>query len=111
MRAYYVYKRSKGVWAPESCRQSLAAAKHFYRGVMGLEYASLDLIKARDRETLPSRFHRIRYRGFLHARGKPKLQWLQLLLDARIPKPEEPSAPTHGGYLCPRCGNTSARRA
>ena len=51
----------------------------------------------------PTGFHRIRYRGFLHARGKPSLQWLQTLLDARLPKrkaPEQPSTP----YLCPRCG-------
>ena len=53
LRAYYVYKRSKGGWAPKSCRQSLAAAKHFYRAMLGKKYASLDLIKARDRETLP----------------------------------------------------------
>lgn len=53
LREYYVYKRSKGGWAPKSCRQSLAAAKHFYRSMLGKKYASLDLIKARDRETLP----------------------------------------------------------
>lgn len=74
------------------------------RTMSGVEFIRRFLLHA-----LPSRFHRIRYRGFLHARGKPKLQWLQLLLDARIPKPEEPSAPTHGGYLCPRCGNTMQR--
>jgi hypothetical protein len=54
LREFYVYKRSKGGWAPKSCRQSLAAAKHFYRGMLGHEYASLDAIKARDRETLPT---------------------------------------------------------
>ena len=54
LREFYVYKRSKGGWAPKSCRQSLAAAKHFYRGMLGREYASLDAIKARDRETLPT---------------------------------------------------------
>lgn len=54
LREFYVYKRSKGGWAPKSCRQSLAAAKHFYRGMLGKEYASLDAIKARDRETLPT---------------------------------------------------------
>ena len=53
LRAYYVYVRSQKGWAPKSCRQSLAAAKHFYRVMLGREYASLDLIKARNRETLP----------------------------------------------------------
>lgn len=53
---------------------------------------------------LPPRFHRVRYRGFLHARGKPALQWLQLLLDARL-RPQAantPSAPAEP--ICPRCG-------
>jgi site-specific recombinase XerD len=54
LREYYVHKRTKGGWAPKSCRQSLAAVKHFYRGMLGLEYGSLDAIKARDRETLPT---------------------------------------------------------
>ena len=53
LRAYYVHVRCQKDWAPKSCRQSLAAAKHFYRVMLGREYASLDLIKARDRETLP----------------------------------------------------------
>ena len=54
LRQYYVHQRTEGGWAPKSCRQSLAAAKHFYRGMLGLEFAVLDLIKARDRETLPT---------------------------------------------------------
>ena len=58
---------------------------------------------------LPSRFHRVRYYGFLHARGKPRLQWLQLILDARIPTAEELSKPAHAGYLCPRCGKVMQR--
>ena len=53
LRAYYVYVRCEKGWAPKSCRQSLAAAKHFYRAMLGRDYASLDLIRARDRETLP----------------------------------------------------------
>ena len=53
LRAYYVYVRCQKGWAPKSCRQSLAAAKHFYRAMLGRHYASLDLIKARDRQTLP----------------------------------------------------------
>jgi len=55
---------------------------------------------------LPERFHRIRYRGFLHARGKARLQWLQLLLDARL-NPRTKSGPTaEREHLCPRCGRT-----
>ena len=53
LRAYYVHVRCEKGWAPKSCRQSLAAAKHFYRAMLGRDYASLDLIRARDRETLP----------------------------------------------------------
>lgn len=54
---------------------------------------------------LPARFHRIRYRGFLHARAKETLDWLRLLLIASFghPKPSnakaESTPPT-----CPRCG-------
>ena len=50
---YYVHVRCQKEWAPKSSRQSLAAAKHFYRNMLGREYASLDQIKAKDRETLP----------------------------------------------------------
>jgi len=74
------------------------------RTIAGVEFIRRYLLHA-----LPSRFHRIRYRGFLHARGKPKLQWLQVLLGARIPKPEETTKPAHAGYLCPRCGTPMLR--
>ena len=53
LRAYYVHVRCEKGWAPKSCRQSLAAAKHFYRAMLGQEFPSLDQIKARDRQTLP----------------------------------------------------------
>ena len=58
---------------------------------------------------LPPRFHRIRYRGFLHARGKPTLDWLRLILDARLQPPEEvlPTAPHQP--TCPRCGKAMHR--
>jgi hypothetical protein len=58
---------------------------------------------------LPARFHRIRYRGFLHARGKPKLQWLQVLLGARLLNANDVPKPAHPGYLCPRCGTPMQR--
>ena len=54
LRGFFVYLRRDRKWAPKSCRQFLAAAKHFYRGMLGREFASLDQIKARDRETLPT---------------------------------------------------------
>lgn len=69
----------------------------------GVEFVRRLLLHA-----LPSGFHRIRYRGFLHARGKPALQWLQTLLDARLAKRktlEQSSIP----YLCPRCGTPMKR--
>ena len=53
LRSYFVYVRSVRKWAAKSCRQHLAAAKHFYRGMLGQDFESLDQIKARDRETLP----------------------------------------------------------
>lgn len=53
LRSYFVYVRSKLNWAPKSCRQHLAGSKHFYRGLLGRGFESLDQIKARDRETLP----------------------------------------------------------
>ncbi len=71
--------------------------------IPGVEFIRRFLLHA-----LPAGFHRIRYRGFLHARGKPSLQWLQTLLDARLPKPEA-SEPACTPYLCPRCG-TPLRR-
>lgn len=70
----------------------------------GVEFIRRFLLHA-----LPSRFHRIRYRGFLHARGKPRLQWLQVLLSAHIPKADEITKPAHAGYLCPRCGTPMVR--
>ena len=53
LRAYYVHVQCQKEWAPKSSRQSLAAAKHFYRNMLGHELPLLDQIKARDRETLP----------------------------------------------------------
>ena len=75
------------------------ASTYEQRVMNGVEFVRRYLLHA-----LPSRFHRIRYRGFLHARGKPKLQWLQVLLGARILKPSDQPEPAHAGYLCPRCG-------
>lgn len=54
VRSYFVHVRSVLNWAPKSCRQHLAALKHFFRGMLGLGFESLDQIKARDRETLPT---------------------------------------------------------
>nr|WP_281388076.1 transposase [Puniceicoccus vermicola] len=71
------------------------------RSLDGVEFVRRFLLHA-----LPERFHRIRYRGFLHARGKARLQWLQLLLEARLqptPKPKSEPIPERE-ILCPRCG-------
>lgn len=54
LRGYFIHVRRELHWAPKSCRQFLAAAKHFYRGMLGMGMESLDQIKARDRETLPT---------------------------------------------------------
>ena len=54
LRGYFVHLRRERGWAPKSCRQFLAAAKHFYRDMLGETFASLDQIKAKDRETLPT---------------------------------------------------------
>lgn len=57
---------------------------------------------------LPPGFHRVRYRGFLHPRGRPNLHWLQVLLAAKIRKPSSfyDSCQT---MTCPRCGAESYR--
>lgn len=69
------------------------------RRIKGVEFIRRFLLHA-----LPAHFHRIRYRGFLHARGKTALQWLQLLLETRLrPTPETPPCPEHT-HRCPRCG-------
>ena len=65
----------------------------------GVEFIRRYLLHA-----LPKGFHRIRYRGFLHARGKSKLEWLQLLLDARLIKKNAPPKPVDCVYVCRRCG-------
>lgn len=54
LREFFVHLRRDRGWAPKSCRQFLAAAKHFYRGMLERKFASLDQIKARDRESLPT---------------------------------------------------------
>ena len=65
----------------------------------GVEFIRRYLLHA-----LAKGFHRIRYRGFLHARGKGKLEWLQLLLNARLVKKTAPPAPVDCIYVCRRCG-------
>jgi hypothetical protein len=74
------------------------------RSMSGVEFIRRFLLHA-----LPTRFHRIRYRGFLHARGKAKLQWLQVLLGARILNANDAPKSAHAGYLCPRCGTPMQR--
>lgn len=67
----------------------------------GVEFIRRFLLHA-----LPQRFHRIRYLGFLHARGKTALHWLQMLLDAKL-RPQPSAQPLPRGQCamrCPRCG-------
>ena len=52
------------------------------------------------------RFHRIRYRGYLHARGKSALDWLRLILDAKL-QPQVETSPREP--TCPRCGGEMLR--
>ena len=58
---------------------------------------------------LPSGFHRIRYRGFLHPRGRPNLHWLQVLLQAKLRKRLIPHYANSQTMTCPRCGGESYR--
>lgn len=58
---------------------------------------------------LPPRFHRIRYRGFLHARGKAALDWMRLILDARLAPPQETAPRAPAEFRCPRCGGIMRR--
>ena len=58
---------------------------------------------------LPPRFHRIRYRGYLHARGKSALDWLRLILDAKLEPQVETSATSPREPTCPRCGGEMLR--
>lgn len=76
-----------------------ATGKYEPLAMTGVEFIRRYLL-----HTLPKGFHRIRYRGFLHARGKSKLQWLQLLLDARICRTANRSTPRRSDYICRRCG-------
>ena len=76
-----------------------STGKYEPRSIAGVEFIRRYLL-----HTLPKGFHRIRYRGFLHGRGKFRLQWLQTLLDARICRTSNPSMRSHCGYICPRCG-------
>ena len=59
------------------------------RVMKGVEFIRRFLLHA-----LPARFHRIRCRGFMHARGKPTLQWLQVLLAGRIPRTSDNPRPS-----------------
>jgi len=54
LRDLYVHVRRERKWESNTCRPFLAAIKHFYQDMLGLEFTSLDEIKARCRETLPT---------------------------------------------------------
>lgn len=76
------------------------------RRIEGVDFVRRFLLHA-----LPSGFHRIRYRGFLHARGKAALQWLQTALGARLARGENKTpAASAPPYLCPFCGSIMQRK-
>jgi hypothetical protein len=79
--------------------------EHETRWIEGVEFLRRFLLHA-----LPSGFHRIRYRGFLHARGKPALQWLQTALNARLSKRTKKTPPPKPVYRCPLCGSPMQRK-
>lgn len=69
------------------------------RTIDGVEFIRRYLLHA-----LPKGFHRIRYRGFLHARGKSKLEWLRLLLGERLIEKNARVEPVDCVDVCRRCG-------
>ncbi len=74
------------------------------RLVEGVEFVRRFLLHA-----LPPSFHRIRYRGFLHARGKVALDWLRLTLNARLQPDSEPAPIAPDTPNCPHCGQAMRR--
>lgn len=74
------------------------------RTVEGVEFIRRFLL-----HVLPSGFHRIRYRGYLHARAKPTLQWLQVILDARLPRKNDNQPKPSTEPACPHCGGSLLR--
>lgn len=58
---------------------------------------------------LPPRFHRVRYRGFMHQRGKANLQLLQLLLNAKIKTIPPLPCFDNETRQCPRCGGIARK--
>lgn len=53
LRRYFVHIKCQQCWAPKTIRQTLSAAKRFYRGTLKRPCAVLDEIVAKDRESLP----------------------------------------------------------
>jgi len=73
------------------------------------EMDGIEFVRRFLQHALPPRFHRIRYRGFLHARGKSALQWLQTLLQVRLRSTEEPERCSPREHRCPHCGEPMLR--
>lgn len=53
LRRYFVYAKCRKEWCPQTMRQALAGAKHFYRRMLRQKCGILGEIKAKDRESLP----------------------------------------------------------
>ena len=73
------------------------------------EMSGVEFVRRFLQHALPSGFHRIRYRGFLHARGKKTLELLQFALKARLPKGKKETVEKPREVCCPHCGKAMVR--
>jgi predicted RNA-binding Zn-ribbon protein involved in translation (DUF1610 family) len=98
-RIHKIGKRS--VWIRVKDRKSRS---YYSVEVEGVEFVRRYLLHA-----LPSGFHRIRYYGFLHARGREKLNQIRRQLGAtaadRLSGQEKTVSSEPPRYTCPHCGN------
>lgn len=96
-----IHKTStRSVWIKVKDRKS--------RSYHSVEIEGVEFVRRYLLHALPSGFHRIRYYGFLHARGREKLRLIRQQLGGAVLVPENvqdktvsPEAPVH---TCPRCG-------
>jgi site-specific recombinase XerD len=53
VRAYILHVKEDRQWAPQTVRKAIAAARMFYGDMLGKPWKLWDVVKVRDRETLP----------------------------------------------------------
>ncbi len=53
IRSYIVHVKEDKQWAPQTIRKAIAAARMFYGDMLGKAWKLWDVVKVRDRETLP----------------------------------------------------------